>query len=130
MEPGGSLPCSQEPSTGPYPEPDQSNPSYLSKLRYINHKYNVGFEVLTMAVMKHGIFWDITPCSQYMNRGFGGTYHLYLQGRKSAEQETSETWWLGTWFPARLIFDPEAGGDTFLRNVGSYTDYTAVYPTR
>jgi hypothetical protein len=26
MEPKGSLPCSQEPSIGPYPEPDQSNP--------------------------------------------------------------------------------------------------------
>jgi hypothetical protein len=26
MEPGGSLPCSQEPTAGPYPEPDQSNP--------------------------------------------------------------------------------------------------------
>jgi hypothetical protein len=26
MEPEGSLPCSQEPSIGSYPEPDQSNP--------------------------------------------------------------------------------------------------------
>jgi hypothetical protein len=33
MEPGVSLPCSREPSTGPYPEPDQSNPYHPIPLR-------------------------------------------------------------------------------------------------
>jgi hypothetical protein len=28
MEPESSLACSQEPSTGPYPETDQSSPYY------------------------------------------------------------------------------------------------------
>jgi hypothetical protein len=27
---------------------------------------------------------------------------------------------LARWFLARLVFDPEDGGDIFLRNVGSY----------
>jgi hypothetical protein len=35
METDGSLPCSQEPFTGPYPEPDRSIPSHPISLRYI-----------------------------------------------------------------------------------------------
>jgi hypothetical protein len=35
MEPEGSIPCSQEPSTGPYPEPDQSNPYHPNIVHHL-----------------------------------------------------------------------------------------------
>jgi hypothetical protein len=44
---------------------------------------SVGFGVLAAVVMKSTIFWDITPCSPLnVDRRFGGTYRLHLQGRK------------------------------------------------
>jgi hypothetical protein len=45
----------------------------------------VGFEVLTAVASEIGI----GPCSPYVNQRFEGTKHLHLQGRTSAEQETS-----------------------------------------
>jgi hypothetical protein len=48
MEPAGSLPCSQEPSTSPYPEPDQSNPYHPILEKYKDNKiiYDECFKML------------------------------------------------------------------------------------
>jgi hypothetical protein len=37
--------------------------------------------------MNVAIFWDIAPRGLYVDRRFGGTYQLRLQGGKSAEQK-------------------------------------------
>jgi hypothetical protein len=44
-------------------------------------------------------FWDVAPCSSCVNRRFGGTYRLHLQGRKIHEQGTSVSRWLQTDVP-------------------------------
>jgi hypothetical protein len=50
-------------------------------------------------IMDVAIFWDIAPCSQYVDWHFSGTYYL-LQGEKSAKQET------GMYQVPRLILVP------------------------
>jgi hypothetical protein len=44
------------------------------------------FEVFTAVTMKNAVFWDVAPCRSYVNRHFGGTYRLHLQGRKIRHQ--------------------------------------------
>jgi hypothetical protein len=80
--------------------------------------------------MKSYLFWDITPCSPLkVNRRFGGTYRLHLQGRgMSRARNQRESRWQAE---LGLLSDPEDGGDMFLRNAGCLsTDYTALYPRR
>jgi hypothetical protein len=54
----------------------------------------VRFEVFTAVTMKNAVFWDMAPCRSCVNGRFGGTYLLYLQGRKNRERGTSVTGWL------------------------------------
>jgi hypothetical protein len=44
--------------------------------------------------MKSAVFWDVAPCRSCVNRRFGGTYRLHLQGRKIRERRTSVSRWL------------------------------------
>jgi hypothetical protein len=78
----------------------------------------IGFEVLTAAVMKSTIFWDITPCSSLkVNRRFGATYASVFRAKELAELETSvKEGGKQSSAEQSLYFDPEDGGDVFLRN--------------
>jgi hypothetical protein len=46
--------------------------------------------------MKNAVFWDVAPCRYCVNRRFGGTYRLNLQGRKIRERGASVGRWLQT----------------------------------
>jgi hypothetical protein len=53
----------------------------------------------------------------------------YSGSKISRETNQHGAWPPGVcWFLAQLIFDCEDEGDTLFRNVGSYTDYTVLYP--
>jgi hypothetical protein len=46
-------------------------------------------EIFTAVTMKNAVFWYVAPCSSCVNRRFGGTYRLHIQGRKIREQSAA-----------------------------------------
>jgi hypothetical protein len=62
--------------------------------------------------MKNAVFWDVAPCTSRVNRRFGGTYRLYLQGRKIREGGTSVSRWLQRYVPSKRRFTQNLLGAT------------------
>jgi hypothetical protein len=58
MEPEGSLPCSEQPSTGPYPEPDQLSPYH--PIIILSTPYVLAFPVVSFLLA----FWPPVPFGQ------------------------------------------------------------------
>jgi hypothetical protein len=58
----------------------------------------VRFVVFTAVTMKNAVFWDVAPCRSRVNRRFGGTYRLHLQGIRNpramnqVEQVLVDSW--------------------------------------
>jgi hypothetical protein len=60
MEPEGSLPCSQEPSTGPYHEPDRSSIYHPIHLRL-----GLPSDLLFLTYLQSPIFWPRRTKQRY-----------------------------------------------------------------
>jgi hypothetical protein len=69
--------------------------------------------------IKNAVFWDVIPCGSCRNRRFGGTYRFHHQGERNRRARN-----------VRSNLHPQDGGDSFLRNFGSYNSYMASHPRR
>jgi hypothetical protein len=67
--------------------------------------------------MEVDIFYDMEPCSPYMNQRFGRTYHRHSQRRKSADQEQRLFTHCAM---ANIIYQLPAGKITIMHILGPY----------
>jgi hypothetical protein len=63
-----------------------SQPNYSARLNWATLLPTKYF------ILKNAVFWGVAPCRcSGLNRRFGGSYRLHLQGRKISERRTSES---------------------------------------
>jgi hypothetical protein len=55
--------------------------------RALSSVHSSMFQWWTSPSLNVAVFCDTVPCSSYVNRRFEGTYHLHLQGWKSARNQ-------------------------------------------
>jgi hypothetical protein len=73
------------------------------------------------------IFWDVTPCSLVeVHKCFVGTFCLHLCGRRLSQARNQQ---VNLSLLPDSSFDPEDGGDIFLRDVGMSQNYIPLQPT-
>jgi hypothetical protein len=68
--------------------------------------------VFTAVTMKNVFFWDVAACRFCANRRFGGTYRLYLQGRKIRQRGTSVAAVWMRYIPLKRRFTQDLHGAT------------------
>jgi hypothetical protein len=73
-------------------------------------KSDVSLTLCAKFEIKNTVFWDVVPCRYFVNRRFGGTYRLHLQGRSNPRAciltVTQSTAICPRWFIARRLLLP------------------------
>jgi hypothetical protein len=105
----GSIDCQKDPG---------EQESTLSSVR---------FEAFAAVTMKNVVFWDVALCRTWVNRRFGGTYCLHLQGGIIREQWTSVNSWLQT---EPLIGATSCIRDGERRSVATYCEVVSALHIR
>jgi hypothetical protein len=79
----------------------------------INDELNMAWNKVAITLLK-AEFWNIKPRNPFkVNQRSGGTCHLHLLGQRGLLATCFHDGFL-----VGLFFEPEGGGDVFLRNIG------------